>query len=255
MKLPPLVAGSSSWFGEALYNLRCALDYAVRDLAIADSGRDPGRDSQFPITWKKRDFVNPKGPIQRKMLGLLTPGHRDLIERMQPYKGWDGNKPFRPLADLNRLSNHDKHRLLHVALIGTKVADVYVDHAPRDCRIVDMTIRSFIQRPLEMGTDVIWINLADIGPEPHVDVNPHLVPYVGFRDGTDCLETLNDIASTVSQVLGALDPILEAPGAQRRLARVAGRPHRLAHRHVQVIGMPVRTSAGGTATRLWQGLR
>jgi hypothetical protein len=96
---PPSVA--AILLGEAVYNLRAALDYLVFELVLKDA-RSEKSGTQFPICDTKSGFdrVAPKC-----LVGLNIP-HRAAIESLQPYSGcdWTGR--------LRDVSNPDKHRRL-----------------------------------------------------------------------------------------------------------------------------------------------
>jgi hypothetical protein len=92
--------------GEAVQNLRSALDYLVYELAIHDrGGSKPRTRTQFPICTTPGNFFRGREYI-RPLLGE----HRRRIRKLQPYQSKD--PAAHPLAILNRLSNTDKHRLL-----------------------------------------------------------------------------------------------------------------------------------------------
>lgn len=94
--------------GEAAYNFRAALDYAVHVM----SGRE--RQSQFPIECKGERFDArktgrlPDGKTIPAYLKGVGSGECDLIQAVQPYEGVDWTKR------LGTLSNRDKHRELVV---------------------------------------------------------------------------------------------------------------------------------------------
>lgn len=96
--------------GDAIYNLRAALDYLVYELAILDS-KAIQEGTQFPIEGVKAGKSaggNPIGfdAIVGRYLKGVSQTHRDMIENLQPYKGVDWSK------DLKDISNPDKHRRL-----------------------------------------------------------------------------------------------------------------------------------------------
>lgn len=86
--------------GEAIYNLRSALDYLVYELAIADSGVVP-RGTQFPIADSADGFRRRRS----NYLKGLSEEHKDAIGA---YSGADWAKILRDI------SNPDKHRALTV---------------------------------------------------------------------------------------------------------------------------------------------
>jgi hypothetical protein len=103
--------------GDVLHNARSALEYAIFELGINDSGAafyepDPvtGRRkrTQFPIFDTEAEFENRGIP----MLPGLSERHRAVIEGLQPYHGINRG-PRHPLAALRDLANADKHRVLH----------------------------------------------------------------------------------------------------------------------------------------------
>jgi hypothetical protein len=87
--------------GEALYNLRAALDYLIFALAWLDSGSQQD-NTQFPIadspaSWTKQAKSRLKG---------VKVKHRAMIEKHQPFRGCEWPETLRTL------SNPDKHRTL-----------------------------------------------------------------------------------------------------------------------------------------------
>jgi hypothetical protein len=105
---PPLEEWSSL-YGDAVHNLRSALDNLAWGLAIAD-GRTPNRPKKvaFPIVersgqWKERS----------QCIAELPSSARTAIRNIQPFqrKGKDGIPSQDPLLLLRRLSNVDKHQI------------------------------------------------------------------------------------------------------------------------------------------------
>ena len=104
--------------GDAVHNLRSALDHLVYHLAELNCGCEPHfpRKTQFPICNSRRDFDQQDGT------GEVAADHVEQIESFQPYNGM-GSRPdsysgpyIHPLTLLNRMSNQDKHRQLNTAL-------------------------------------------------------------------------------------------------------------------------------------------
>ena len=88
--------------GEIFYNLRCASDYLVFELAKLDSGMEQN-GTQFPIVDTKKDF---EGRVKGPWLRGIKTAHVAEIERLQPYNGCTWTKRLR------ECSNPDKHRHL-----------------------------------------------------------------------------------------------------------------------------------------------
>ena len=95
----PVPARFGLLVGDAVQNLRAALEYLVHELQFLDSGeRKP--QTQFPICCTHKAFQT---QAERSLNNLSQP-HIDAIERLQPYNGEEW------LKWLQSLSNPDKHR-------------------------------------------------------------------------------------------------------------------------------------------------
>lgn len=110
----------SLMLGDAIQNLRSALDYLVGDLARHNAGGHLmpkiESDLMFPITTSPGAF---KHAVRRQArLGCVAARPAALIQRLQPYR--HGQDPTaHPLWVLHQLSNIDKHR--HLALLMSVV--------------------------------------------------------------------------------------------------------------------------------------
>jgi hypothetical protein len=90
--------------GDAIHNLRAALDYLIWQLVEAN-GQVPNQRTEFLFGNDEADFsTRCKGKILK--MGVSAPA-MDLIEALKPYNG--GNDG---LYALHRLDIRDKHRLL-----------------------------------------------------------------------------------------------------------------------------------------------
>jgi|SRR5579862_582209 len=194
--VPPEV---SLLLGDAIQNMRAALDYLVFQLAkLDDPGVDHERTTMFPVFSKRKDFRD-RGAWRIKM---LTPQHRARIESLQPYNR--GNRADRhPLARLVDLSDHDKHRLLiptaHRTLGRARVPAV-------ETKIPGYTVFAFDFEPLVVE--------AYSGPIPplHVEMEAHGTISVTLDDGTR-LKELRNIGLAVNAILDSFDGDFPAPAA------------------------------------------
>lgn len=123
----PLPEETSLLLGEALYQLRSALDSCIYQASIYASGKNPPHDEnklEFPICGDRKEFP----ALAKRRLFALPKNVQDAIEKMQPY-----NTPSLPPEDLirnvnrtlgilNDLARKDRHRKLHV--VGSWIADV-----------------------------------------------------------------------------------------------------------------------------------
>jgi hypothetical protein len=88
--------------GEAIQNLRSALDHLVYE----KSGRN--RRTQFPIFTDRCEFQ----VLGKRHMKGVPESVRAFIEEAQPYRFMPEHATQHPLAQLNTLSNLDKHRVL-----------------------------------------------------------------------------------------------------------------------------------------------
>jgi hypothetical protein len=88
----------SAIFGDAIHNLRVALDILANDLVVL-SGRTP-RKVYFPFADSRERFED---QLKKKMRGV-APDMADMIRSLKPYRG--GNELLRSLHDLDIVDKH-----------------------------------------------------------------------------------------------------------------------------------------------------
>lgn len=159
--------------GELVHNLRSGLDHAVYAAAERPDGQ-----TQFPIFTQRSDWDKKAGPMIRSVPDNVAA----LITAVQPYqapKGYDARGHV--LAILNRLSNHDKHRLLHTAVIRLEGAAPGV-RLIRDVGVIREIGAGF--GTLEPGETFVVVTLEDFGPEPKLELYGDYTFGVAFSDPT-----------------------------------------------------------------------
>lgn len=170
----------STVVGDAIHNMRSALDHAVYQLAVANGQTPSGTaypvltdDPNTPETDKRTRGV------WKKLAKQIHPDDLAFIERTQPYKG-------RHLGDrhnlllTNRLSNWDKHNTLHLAasvlthsLIGFEaIEDVELG-----------AVEAGYSGAFENGTVVAVCPCRYTGDYPQVKVTGQLRYGVAFGEG------------------------------------------------------------------------
>jgi hypothetical protein len=176
---PPLRWGAI--FGDCLHNLRSSLDTLMWQLVLLRGG-EPSRQTQFPI-FQRRAAYRARAPA---MIEGVSRRDRGTLERLQPFyhSRLRGRPPGgHPLALLARLSNIDKHRVIHAATTGLgAVGDgpSVVEGVPNDDagEILKTTWRRDID--LQDGDEIVRFRLAPTGSDPKVAINWQLVVGVGF---------------------------------------------------------------------------
>ncbi len=147
--------------GDAVQNLRSALDYMVYELIRHDVGREPSDHVCFPIFSDAEHY-------KRGRVGKVKGMRRETIERIdafEPYKG--GNDLFWCLREL---SNIDKHRSLltiGAAHIPHNLGEYVRSPSERTngslgefkaLDMMDLVFRSDCRKfPLETGTELLRI--------------------------------------------------------------------------------------------------
>lgn len=105
--VPPCIGAI---IGDAVQNLRSALDHIQRQLMLVALGvEDSDRESQFPIRNKPSEYESLLRRIKKH--GLLREDALDALLTVEAHKGGKGH----PLWVLNRLNNIDKHRVILTA--------------------------------------------------------------------------------------------------------------------------------------------
>ena len=104
--LTPIPVEISLIAGDAIQNLRSALDYLACGMVEKIDPTKVNTQTSFPIFKSAVDYANPKDGVTRKVPGLSLVAMQKL-DMLQPYKGGHEN-----LWILHSLNNIDKHRLL-----------------------------------------------------------------------------------------------------------------------------------------------
>lgn len=149
--------------GDALHNLRGALDHTVYGLAIAQTGKDPPDDDAklaFPICSEPRFFER-----QRFRIASLNDATQAAVERAQPYNRLEPGKWFSPLWFLSQLHDIDKHRLAHLTPTAVRPNNLVIEANPG-------TFEAFWNNgPLVDGAPLLRVRLTEPNPNMKVNLN------------------------------------------------------------------------------------
>lgn len=185
--------------GDAIHNLRCALDHLAWRLAGADRA---DTKTQFPIFLTEADFRRHAPKQVRRM----SRDAQALIEALQPFRT---PEPLRDaLWGLHILNNADKHRLVWItaaAHLRSEYTFIVPDGSPPPRPTFWASYK-----PLEEDAVVAVIRLAD-PPKVHVRVNAEFTYSVVFRESpspagnTEVVESLRAMFTSVDAVLGLFE--------------------------------------------------
>jgi hypothetical protein len=145
--------------GDAIQNLRHALDYLVYELS-PPRFRNRGK-TQFPVFTDECEFKVLAPPFIK---GIKV-DERTLIERLQPYHAQHPSRD--PLAVLNRLANKDKHRLLLATAAATAETDTWISSTN-----AAIAIHYFVGGPVEHDAKILAFTATPEDPAEDMYVQP-----------------------------------------------------------------------------------
>lgn len=105
----PLPTDISIVAGDAIHNLRSALDHLIWQLVVANGGEPDQIRTEFPV-WRSESHFKSSRPGNAKGISKEA---LDVLYELKPYKGGNDN-----LWQLHKLDIVDKHRLLLAVACG-----------------------------------------------------------------------------------------------------------------------------------------
>jgi hypothetical protein len=193
--------------GNICNDARSALDYLVRQLAIAN-GADPTKKKrrQFPIFLDGHEYMSGgKGKSPRdRMLVDVHENHRTIIDSYQPYQ--PGRGPGDPLALLHWLTNEDKHETYHPGFL-LKAGSV-LNFPPNQLGLSFFAIEPAPGRrgvPIRDGAHLggVHSTAGPMYPQGEVDVTDSSTIYlnVGFSDRRIAVDDLWEVLGRVNEII------------------------------------------------------
>jgi hypothetical protein len=111
----------------------------------------------------------------RRYLRHLSKHHQDMVEQEQPYVKQPADAAAHPLTVLARLSNIDKHRVIHVVQLAADLFS-YKDSSPFVLTNAQITAQTIYENPLEVGAKLMTVTIAKIDPDgPDADIEMQAV--------------------------------------------------------------------------------
>lgn len=210
--LGPFFERVSVILGDAIHDLRSALDHLVFELArwnTNDQVRNP-REIQFPIVDTPGDFQK----AERNLLAEIRPEHRAIIERYQPYHRIHEQVAvgpyFHPLAMLRDLSNVDKHRLLITVMVPTSGIQDPVGGVAGPAFLVFtaghlqqvFNFKNIETRPVAMGVEIVRARMDMPVFGEQVDMAAYILPGIALpEEGRSVVGVLDKISAVVSDII------------------------------------------------------
>jgi hypothetical protein len=219
-ELPAISDDWSVLIGDALYNLRCALEHLWWQLAIDHLGRKPTAQEapriQFPI------IDNPDDWSGHRFLKHVDGEAADKAKLLQGYGGGDDQIAY--LSILGFLSNFDKHREVHLAFFvgSNRGAPNPSPDQCTDCKIpsrmengeevwemtLDFGDKGFPGSGLEVGDVVMGMKVIPTGPNPDIDLEPQVTGQITLRNGEPILPLLDHFGRLVTWIIDDFTPLL-----------------------------------------------
>jgi hypothetical protein len=206
--------------GDAIHNMRCALDHLWWQLAIDHLGRKPtdaeARDIQFPIL----TFSTPEKFRRHRFLKHVSPEAAEKAERCQRYDAPEEEVLL--LTIVATLSNRDKHREIHPALFVNTNSTIPIPDMSAfvDCELTNEVrdgMRHFegkvVHPPARpaVGDVVAGISVTPTGPNPDIEVDAEVTGEIvlGSQDDmTLFFGILDEMGQFIGTVLNWFAPLL-----------------------------------------------
>lgn len=192
--------------GDAVHDLRSALDHLMWQLARRRLGRNPtereAKQIQFPCVKRGKEL---------RANRFLDSADIQRISRFQPYKRLNKGQ-LHPLPKIVRLDDRDKHRRLHLLVTIPFQSPFSIgDEAYRDCvpapRVLpgqtvpvhgSWVAPSRNPKPDDVAF-AIWV--TPTGPKPDVDLDMSLVAHISVGRLGPVVPVLDGFAQYVANVL------------------------------------------------------
>ena len=209
-EIPPQISAIA---GDAIQNLRSALDHLAWQLVLTNGGI-PRSVTGFPITASAQEHTSAKS--RRRVEGMRQVAI-DAIDALKPYQG--GNET---LWRLHCLNNRDKHRLLLSAVSALtehhllpsqreEIIGIYFGSYPDATEAPDLQ-GVFIKPtaalfPLEVGK--VFLSIPDSEMENNFTFRFGLAfNEPGVVAGEPVLETVKQFADLVTEIINVFAPLL-----------------------------------------------
>ena len=200
--------------GDAIHNLRSALDHTLCQL-VALHGGEADTGNQFPIFTYVPTKKWALDKWAKNIRGVTGPDLA-LIEHVQPHTRDDPTT--HPLAVLQDVSNADKHRLVldfYLAIDGDPSGIPEFD--PHDLDITgEMRLTAGVR--LKPGTEIFRVPVRTWGDDPHMEVHGSFPVTVAFGEAAYEGPGLNLIRKYVRELVQAFE---DPKAIQATLDRIA----------------------------------
>jgi hypothetical protein len=174
-------------------------------LAIFALQREPtdkeAKTISCPIALTRSDFDS------LAVIKMFDAAHISTLRGLQPYQGGDRKRAEgHPLAVLKRLSNIDKHRVVHVNYVALKEFPISSPVA-NDYEITRIK-NAPLNTPLVDGQELARVEGRVTGPKPEIEGNAKLTGNVALSDGTPAQQKIDEIWRSVQAFVRKIESAL-----------------------------------------------
>lgn len=192
--------------GEIVHNLRSALEQT----AYAASSK-PSRDTGFPICKTKEQWDK----WSSAMVFGIPKKAVTIIKQAQPYH-WGEDAGLHELWLLERMWNHDKHRLLHTTRL-------VFGRQPQFVKVRDVAEILGTTVALEDDAEVVHVFIRRAGPNPKLKPHGKLSAGIAFAEGVERAPRLEGL-HVIAVLEKALRGVAWAVGSIEAACQPASRP-------------------------------
>jgi hypothetical protein len=203
-KVTPIPPNIRLIAGDAIQNMRSALDYLACGLVRVATKAEPSKYVGFPISDSMPTSREEKAAFARQVKGMRKEAI-DAIKAIKPYKGGDDT-----LWRLHRLNIIDKHRLLMAAGTCVTLVDPRFMTKLRDYLITGNEPLPGVTRPLKnwfplKAGDKFSLNImntkVELNEEPFFEI---ALNEPGIAEGEVVISVLKQSLRSVQEVVGNL---------------------------------------------------
>jgi len=199
-------------FGDALHNLRSALDHLVWELVRLNTGKDGSTANQFPICdtgaayWSSGRKGEPS--TRERCLRGVSDAHKALIDESQPYRTPTPPGATPGLSVFRELSNHDKHRLVHLTIFAVdfrsreEFDDMFIVNADAGERIGT----KLGPLPSEGEAEILAVEFSCPGPNPDVRMKHEPTLNVGIGKSRTRLNDFFLVGDEIAAIIETFAP-------------------------------------------------
>lgn len=189
--------------GDAIHNLRSALDHLMWQLVEA-AGGTPDENIAFPIYWGTDGIQKYQSKTGNREIQKIGPTALNLLRAAQPWCSGDNT-----LRSVQELDIWDKHRLLILTQIGYRGWDVKL--SPKGTQHIAFPTFRDSSFPLEIDQEITNIPTSTYEQQSHKDFSLNVEITFGkpqIVHGKTVLATLEEMVKFVEGVVFAFESFL-----------------------------------------------